>query len=49
MCHESMQAWIAREHLELAASGRISLQNAGYIFTEILKHNGDATAEVNIG
>jgi hypothetical protein len=48
MRHEGMQAWIAREDLELAARGRISLQNAGYVFAKIFKHIRDATADENI-
>jgi hypothetical protein len=45
MRHEGMQAWIAREDFELAARGRVSLQNTGYIFAKIFKHSADATAE----
>jgi hypothetical protein len=48
MRHESMQAWIAREDLELAARSRVSLQNAGYVFAKIFKHIYDATADKNI-
>ena len=48
MRHESMQTWVAREDLELAARGRVSLQNAGYIFAKIFKHIHDATSDKNI-
>jgi hypothetical protein len=48
MRHEGVQAWITREHFELAARGRVSLQNTGYIFAKIFKHDGDATATENI-
>jgi hypothetical protein len=48
MCHESVQAWIACEDFELAARGRVSLQNTGYIFAKIFKHIRDATADENI-
>jgi hypothetical protein len=48
MRHKGVQAWIACEDLEFAARGRISLQNAGYIFAKIFKHICDATAEENI-
>jgi hypothetical protein len=48
MRHEGMQAWIACEDLELAACGRVSLQNAGDVFAKIFKHIFDATADENI-
>jgi hypothetical protein len=48
MCHEGVQAWIAGEDLKLAACGRVSLQNAGYVFAKIFKHICDATADENI-
>ena len=48
MRHEGVQAGIAREHLEFAARCGVSLENAGYIFAKVFKHDVDATAEENI-
>ena len=47
VCHDGMQARIASQDFQLAACGRISFENAGDVFAQRVKHDGQILAQIS--